>query len=386
MTTYQEFAKARVEPAGMAMLAELDAMLRTPGTTTATLAHSLGLPEREVRAHHLAFKRLRIRKNALINAKIPLDVTVLLGKAVHQLRNAQVRAEEFIDLLIDAVSGLHVDQAKRVINEMLAEHNAETRGKAHEVFHIARDTDNDGMVRFIGKMQPQTAAALRAALQPEIDALRKENPNMNHGQAAFEAVFRKHTATPLAEETVTPMVIIPVDPNHSIEQGFIATAEGARIPIADAINLALTNTGWAAVTGLDENGAYRLGAIYPIENTGRFATSEQRLGQVIANLVCSHPDCNLPAAVCQMHHLKAWSQGGPTTDDNLAPACKVHNALNDDNPERTKNGFIDTDELGFVGHRLRPDEPLRYQEHPLVQLGARMITYRHYQRLWPNAC
>lgn len=385
MTMYQEFAKARVEPAGMTLLADLDAMLRTPGTTTATIAADLGLPEREVRAHYLAFKRLRSRQTALINSQLSLDVTVLIGKAVHQLRNSQVRAEDFIDSLIDAVQGLHVDKAKRVINEMLAEQNAPTRGKAHEVFHIARNTDSDGMVRFIGKMQPQTAAAMRAALQPEIEKLRKENPNLNHGQAAFEAVFRKHTTKPLAAETVTPMVIIPVDPNHSIEQGFIATAEGARIPIADAINLALTNTGWAAVTGLDEHGAYRLGAIYPIEHSGRFATSEQRLAQLIANLVCSHPDCNLPAAVCQMHHIKAWSRGGGTTDNNLAPACKVHNALNDDNPNRRKNGYIDVDELGFVGHRLRPDKPLRYQDHPLVQLGARMITYRHYQRLWPHA-
>lgn len=42
---------------------------------------------------------------------------------------------------------------------------------------------------------------------------------------------------------------------------------------------------------------------------------------------CSHPQCDRPAAVCDMEHIKPWSEGGCTDAENLCPECEGHHNL-----------------------------------------------------------
>ena len=39
---------------------------------------------------------------------------------------------------------------------------------------------------------------------------------------------------------------------------------------------------------------------------------------------CRAPGCGMPAAWCTAHHLKPWSQGGPTSLQDTALFCFVH--------------------------------------------------------------
>ena len=42
---------------------------------------------------------------------------------------------------------------------------------------------------------------------------------------------------------------------------------------------------------------------------------------------CTYPGCRVPAAFCQIHHYIPRSRGGPTSLDNLGPACVFHHQI-----------------------------------------------------------
>ena len=42
---------------------------------------------------------------------------------------------------------------------------------------------------------------------------------------------------------------------------------------------------------------------------------------------CTHPDCDLPGAWCDAHHLQHWAQGGRTELTNLTLACPRHHTI-----------------------------------------------------------
>jgi hypothetical protein len=42
---------------------------------------------------------------------------------------------------------------------------------------------------------------------------------------------------------------------------------------------------------------------------------------------CCFPGCPVPATACQIHHIIPRSRGGPTSLDNLVPACAFHHPI-----------------------------------------------------------
>jgi hypothetical protein len=43
---------------------------------------------------------------------------------------------------------------------------------------------------------------------------------------------------------------------------------------------------------------------------------------------CSHPGCDVPGYLCQVHHVDEWTaHGGATNIDNLTFACGPHHRL-----------------------------------------------------------
>lgn len=83
-------------------------------------------------------------------------------------------------------------------------------------------------------------------------------------------------------------------------------------------------------------GAWRYVAIHPDSGlpvasgvVRRRPNARQRRGIYAAHSTCVFPGCRMPAADCDLDHTVAWSQGGPTTTDNLAPLCRHHHRLKD---------------------------------------------------------
>ena len=74
--------------------------------------------------------------------------------------------------------------------------------------------------------------------------------------------------------------------------------------------------------------------------TERRANQKQRDLAKMVSPVCAFPGCRHGADACELHHVTAWKHGGETNMDNLAPLCRYHNRINDDDPWRAKRGRI----------------------------------------------
>src|SRR5699024_868441 len=66
----------------------------------------------------------------------------------------------------------------------------------------------------------------------------------------------------------------------------------------------------------------------------RFASLKQRILAMAENLVCSWPDCAVPADRCQVHHIDAHKHGEQTTPTNLTRICQYDNGVDDDEPNK----------------------------------------------------
>ncbi len=76
------------------------------------------------------------------------------------------------------------------------------------------------------------------------------------------------------------------------------------------------NTEWRYAV-VEENGQ-----IVSTGTTQRRPTAAQTRGVHAAYPTCVFPGCPMPATDCDLDHRKAWTDGGPTTEDNLAPLCR----------------------------------------------------------------
>src|SRR5699024_6753660 len=68
----------------------------------------------------------------------------------------------------------------------------------------------------------------------------------------------------------------------------------------------------------------------------RLASALQRLVLYAAHGGCTFPGCDAPARGCQFHHVRAWSDGGPTTVANGGLGCPVHHGFVGDTPASWK--------------------------------------------------
>ena len=64
-----------------------------------------------------------------------------------------------------------------------------------------------------------------------------------------------------------------------------------------------------------------------VGRTKRLVTPALRIAVMARDLHCVFPDCDRPASWCDVHHLIPWSEGGPTSLDNLVLLCRHHHTL-----------------------------------------------------------
>ncbi|MGB7982123.1 MAG: HNH endonuclease signature motif containing protein [Candidatus Nanopelagicales bacterium] len=61
-----------------------------------------------------------------------------------------------------------------------------------------------------------------------------------------------------------------------------------------------------------------------VGRTQRVATPAQRRALAVRDGGCILPGCDIPATHCQIHHLRSWTEGGPTDLPNLVTLCWAH--------------------------------------------------------------
>jgi hypothetical protein len=61
--------------------------------------------------------------------------------------------------------------------------------------------------------------------------------------------------------------------------------------------------------------------------TDRFFTGATRRAIQVRDRICSHPSCDLPASWCEVDHIRPYSEGGATTQENGRLLCPKHNRM-----------------------------------------------------------
>lgn len=70
----------------------------------------------------------------------------------------------------------------------------------------------------------------------------------------------------------------------------------------------------------------------------RFANDKQRTLVAAATPECAWVNCHRPAAFSEVHHIVPWKHGGQTNLSNLAPLCRYHNRVNNDDGHLAPGG------------------------------------------------
>ena len=145
------------------------------------------------------------------------------------------------------------------------------------------------------------------------------------------------TGTGLIKPEYRTVIAIGLDDFAKVSYGkgedvIVALSDGTTMTGAEFINAAMAGSlGDKLYVGLFHPTA---GPVNLYE--ARFASDKLRTLAMAENLVCSWPDCNVPADRCQVHHIDAHKNGGHTKPSNLTMLCKYHNGVNDDDGPRKK--------------------------------------------------
>jgi hypothetical protein len=78
----------------------------------------------------------------------------------------------------------------------------------------------------------------------------------------------------------------------------------------------------------------------------------------ITSPTCIFPGCGRAARDCDLDHLRAWAEGGPTDDDNLAPECRHHHRVRHEtrwSPKEDSGG--ETRWVSPLGREVDADPP-----------------------------
>ena len=199
---------------------------------------------------------------------------------------------------------------------------------------VAFSQSRNGRARITIDTTDRNAADLEHRLRQDID------PAMPAAAQMEEAFWRivEGTTGGVVAATPRPIVMVPIDTH-------------ARILAGSGDDVVLTLTDGTTMTGAEylqhEFGdALKVAAFHPehgavnLYDTERFANEKQRDLACMVSPVCAFPGCRHGATTCEIHHVTAWKYGGLTNMDNLAPLCRYHNRINDDDPRRTTRGRI----------------------------------------------
>lgn len=291
---------------------------------------------------------------ALLPADRAHDALAHVDRAARHLRVApdeertlaQLRADAFADLLTRSTGGAGSRAGTGSI------HRAEERPAS------AGDRTGDG-APFAVPNTAVPAAAVPAAVVPAAAPPAAAPPT-----AAVSTATAPTVTAPTAASPPTPSA--PPDRRASIVITVPALTllgagdEPARldgygpIDLDTARRLAGEATSWVRILTHPVTGV----PLALDRSTYRVPTALRRwLG--VTSPTCVFPGCGRPARECDLDHLAAWSAGGVTDDDNLAPECRHHHRIRHEtrwNPSRDP----DTGDLRWtspLGAQIAEDPP-----------------------------
>ncbi len=205
--------------------------------------------------------------------------------------------------------------------------------------------DIDGMSKVSGYLTPEARATIDAVFAklaaPGMCNPADETPCVSGtpSEAAVQgdarsAAQRNHDALiaagrallasgDLGQHNGLPASIIVTTTLQELEKGAGRglTGGGTLLPMSDVIRLASTAHHYLAI--------FDNGKALALYHTKRLASPAQRIVLYAKDRGCSHPGCDVPGYLCEVHHVVPWSRRHDTDIDNLTLACRPHHALAD---------------------------------------------------------
>jgi hypothetical protein len=195
------------------------------------------------------------------------------------------------------------------------------------MFTMSRQADGGGDVR--GSFDPESFAIIEAALSP-LSAARPasaEGPDprstaQRRGEALIEALRRLLATDQLGDDGGTGATVVVTTTLETLTTGIGhgILDDGTRIPIEDVRRLACDAVIIPAVLGSSSQPL-------DIGRATRVVPAGMRRALILRDVHCAFPGCETPAKWCEAHHIKYWSQLGPTALANLVLLCGPHHRL-----------------------------------------------------------
>jgi Domain of unknown function (DUF222)/HNH endonuclease len=290
----------------------------------------------EMRAAYVAGELSYSKLRALSRASADADEAALVMRARETTTD---RLEQTVRSLRSAASA-DVDVAKA----------------AHDARHLTWHWDDDGSLRFHGRLGPDEGAALVEALEAGAEALHPAPPP----QAEQESIARPPLGARRAD---------------ALTECVFSSAPRAQIVLhVDTEALACTAVGdeprAGEICGLEEGPAVPSETARRLACDGEVITDHGRRRRVVSPALrtalerrdgrCRFPGCDRRHGL-HAHHIEHWAHGGGTDRDNLVMLCRFHHrAVHED-------GFTVAIEDG--DHVFRHPEGQRIDEVPPVPLA-----------------
>ena len=303
------------------------------------LTHSLHLePADAARTVDLA-RLCRQPANQVMAAAVS-GGTVTVRKAMTALRQLAAvehalapgkREEALASLTLMAQTGYdrHVTAVGRALMSLVGADRAleDHEGALRRLNSLRLTPLENGMTAITGRLDPEAAAVLTAALDPlsapnPCDANGGRDPrpaDRRRAEALIEICRRATAAGGDAPATTKAQVVVLIELDRLTDavRGAGYTLDGQPLSPETVRKLGCDASIIPIVLGSE-------GQPLDVGRTKRLVTSALLAALWVRDKACTFPGCGRPPQWCAAHHVRHWADGGPTALTNLALLCAAH--------------------------------------------------------------
>lgn len=308
-------------------------------------------------------KKQRDARRAARASALSVDALLVIERHLSRLVDGD---EWAVRLELCALTGT-VDEIDRAAADIVRRHNQqidpdEAHARARRSLKGGKNTDASGC-RTISVTGPEREMVeFLRGIEEAAKGLRTSATS--YEQSMYDALM---SGAGTRGEILTPMVVIGLPDWASLVRGdgdecVFALTDGSTLTGAELISRLMSDH---HLVGLYDPltgpvNAYR---------SRRLPSPKQRLLTSAESILCEWNGCTTSADSSGDHHIIAWKNGGPTNSINLAKLCRLHNGLNDDDPDRPLHGRIER--INGLPVWVPPDGgPPRRNRHPIKAHSA----------------
>lgn len=201
--------------------------------------------------------------------------------------------------------------------------------RASRAFHRT-GVAGTGMCEYRLVLDPEAAAIVDAAVaglsRPQPDAVtgaRDPRPAATRRADALVELVQRALSGPPTRPGM-PQTQLVVTMGFEVLAGAVRgaglTPAGAVVTVETVRRLACDAEIIPAVLGTSSQ-------VVDLGRSRRLVSRGQRTKLWLRDAHCTYPGCTIPAAWTQAHHIRHWSDGGPTNESNLALLCARHHTV-----------------------------------------------------------